>query len=399
MKTKTKNTNILVRVNSEENNLFDIKANLLGITKSQLLRDSAFWYWKGKNNQKWSEQLLTLYKDGNNETKQFIVNIIFEYYRRKGYPHNKLNKKQLTNEMAKIVKTKSPLLGEDHLQINAVGTILPNHFHPHMMKVFCRKNYLSPYALFKDDEKFKDAINRVMELGKRPNHAGIRKILRTRDGVRSVVNFKPVISKYIYETYVPQNGTVLDPCAGYGGRLTGLIATRKNLTYHGIDPCPETVIGNAQLAGHFSKLYDVLTNEKAWPFNYSFDMGCAEDVMPKLNSGSYDLIFTSPPYFDIEKYDTLPNQSYLKFPTYSDWIEGFLKVILLESIRVCKHGGHIIYNVKNSGKFKLADDLVKIMESQNLKLKKTYHMRLTNNEFHLKEGNTFHTEPIFVWEK
>ena len=40
---------------------------------------------------------------------------------------------------------------------------------------------------------------------------------------------------------------------------------------------------------------------------------------------SLDLCFTSPPYFDTEKYSDEDTQSYKKFPTEDGWVNGFFE--------------------------------------------------------------------------
>ena len=55
--------------------------------------------------------------------------------------------------------------------------------------------------------------------------------------------------------------------------------------------------------------------------------------------------------------------------------------------------------IKNYHKIPIADDLNKYCEYLGFKMVKTYNMRLSNREFHLKSGDTWHTEPIFVWQK
>lgn len=393
-----KEKTILIRLSSFDDILFNTKSDLLGIKKSQLLRDGAFHYWNGASDNDWSSKLLNTYKDADDETKDIIVDIIFSYYRRMGYPHRSLSDAELIDLMNRIKNSKCPLLEGNHLQINTSGLALANYFHQHMVKVRCLKNNLSPFELFSDDDKFKDAIRRWLDLDNKPNHAGIRRILRTRDGVRSVVNFKPVIARYIYERYVEGCSSVLDPCAGYGGRLAGLISTAKNLLYHGIDPCPETVIGNTRMAGFFAGQYTKIFNEMEWPFRFRIDLGCAEDIMPGLASESYDLVFTSPPYFDVEKYDILPNQSYLRYPTYPEWRDGFLRVLIEESCRVSR--GRVILNVKDYAKYPIAADTLKIAEECGWRLERTYSMRLANSEFHRKPGqDKWHVEPIFVFSK
>lgn len=390
-----KTNTCLLRLSDQENNLITFKSKLLGVNKSKLFRDAALAYWTDGFD---ASALLKLYQDSNTDTKE-LVSVIAAYFRKHGYPYTKLSSYQLQKEMQKISNTKSPLLEDDHLQMNTVGLALANYFHPHMAKVHCLDNYRSPYDQFQDDELFEDAINRWMELGKKPDPSGLRRILRTRDGVRSVVNFKPAIAKYFYDTYVPKNGKVLDPCSGYGGRLAGCISTNKNILYHGIDPDGRTASGNMQMAGFFTTQYNIC-GEREYKFRFRFDLGCAEDIMPGLEDNYYCAIFSSPPYFSVEKYSTCPNQSYLRYPKYDLWRDNFLRKILIESVRVVKEGGYIIYNVKNYKKAPIADDLCGIMKELGLELVKTFQMRLSNSEFHRQEGKpTWHTEPIFVFRQ
>lgn len=390
---KTKTNNCLLRLSDKENSLITFKSKLLGINKSKLFRESALAYWSDNFN---AQEILELYQTSDDDVKEQLVSTVASYFRKHGYPYTDLSSAQLKKEMQKLSNTKCPLLEDNHLQMNTVGLALANHYHPHMVKVKCLSNYRSPYEQFADDELFRDAINRWMELGKRPDPSGLRRILRTRDGVRSVVNFKPAIAKYIYDVYCPVGGSVLDPCAGYSGRLAGCISTGRDLFYHGIDPDGRTATGNMCMAGFFMKQYDLCDRE--FRFRFRFDLGCAEDVMPGLGDNSYDCIFGSPPYWNIEKYSTCPNQSYLRYPKYDLWRDGFLRKVLVESVRVVRSGGFIIFNVKNYKKAPIADDLCSIMEELGLVLEKVYHMRLANSEFHRKEGKpTWHTEPIFVF--
>ena len=57
------------------------------------------------------------------------------------------------------------------------------------------------------------------------------------------------------------------------------------------------------------------------------------------------MCFTSPPYFDTEKYSEEPTQSYIKFPKENDWISGFL----IKTIKNCHYGlkneGYLALNI------------------------------------------------------
>ena len=394
MKRK-KTTNCLLRLSEKDNQVLTHKATILNISKSELLRTGGLSWWDhtiGLN-----EKVLRLYAESGDNEKEFLVNMLTEHYKRVGYPHNFLSSEKLQKEMIKLSKTKSPLLEDDNLQRNTIGLNIANHFHPHMVKVKCTGNYRTPYEQYEDEHLLHDSIKRWLSIGKKPSPAGLRRILRTRDGVRSVVNFKPAISKYIYDTYCPISGKTLDPCSGYSGRLSGAIASNRGIWYHGIDPDGRTAVGNMKCAAFFSKQYDLM--DRKWKFGFRFDLGCAEEIMPTIQD-SYDLIFSSPPFFNVEKYSKMPNQSYIKFPEYKKWLDGFLRVIIKESYRLLKIGGHLILNLKNYKKEPIADDSIGLAKEFGFVLEKTYKMRLSNLEYNIKkEEKTWHFEPIIVFTK
>lgn len=392
-KKHIRDKNFILRLTKEEDRLIKMKSLFCGQKSSALARDAIWSYWP--NDDFNPDKLLKEYQTTDN--KSDLVQLLVSYFRRVGYPYAKMDTNDLRKEMCSLVNTKSPLLDNNHLQSNTIGLRIANYFHPHMMKVHCLSKYRSPDDVFKDDALLHDAINRWLELGYKPTLSGIRRILRTRDGVRSVVNFKPAIAKYIYDKYCPMNGLALDPCAGYGGRLAGAIAANKGIFYHGIDPYAETAIGNMKLAGFYNSQYEGLSDKPIWNFKFRFDLGCAEDVMPGLVD-KYDLIFTSPPYYNVERYSEEPNQSYKRYPEYSLWRDQFLFVLVKESKRVCREGGHVILNVKNYKDKKIADDVLIFAEQVGLKLIKTYDMRLANSEYHRDGIVMYHTEPIYVFQ-
>jgi len=296
--------------------------------------------------------------------------------------------------MGRVIKSKGVLLEDNHLQQNPQGIDLANSYHPHMMEAHYSVGLKSPLETFNSDDGLRDCINRWMEIGHFVNHAGMRRILKTRNGTKGVVNFKPVIAKFIYDNYAPDGGKVLDPCSGYSGRLAGCIASNRNLLYHGIDPNGKSAIGNMELANFFSTQCDMFNN-RIYKYRFRQDMGMAEEVMLELRE-EYDLVFTSPPYFDVEIYSEESTQSCNKYKEYQEWLEKFLWVLVDESKRLLKEDGRLIINIKNIGKYKIADDLCSYCE-KDWELDKTYHMRLANNEFNRNGKVMHHTEPIFVF--
>jgi hypothetical protein len=389
-----KTENIILRVDKRTHKIISDKAKLFNRKKSDFLRHSALSYWEEPDQTLFFKDMLKRYQDASDEEKKGIVEVLFEYHRRIGFPHTVLTDEQKINRLGRVIGGKKPLLEDDHLGLNHQGTDLANSFHPHMMEAYYNDKTRSPMDTYNDDNHLRDCINRWMQLGKIPNSSGMRRILKTRDGTRGVVNFKPIVAKYIYDTYVPAGGSILDPCAGYSGRLVGAIASGRGILYHGIDPDGRTGKGGMECAAFFSTQYDMF-DRREYNYRFKFDLGPAEEVMRDLNN-EYDVIFTSTPYYDLERYSEDGNQSYKKHDSYNKWLKDFLFVIVDESKRLLKENGILALNVKNLPKYKICDDLLSYC-SDKLELKKTYHMRLANSEYKRNGEKKFHTEPIFIF--
>lgn len=150
-----------------------------------------------------------------------------------------------------------------------------------------------------------------------------------------VNEFQPYMARDIYKKYCKDGDKILNPCAGWGGRLLGFASCLfENAEYVETDPATETYKGLVKLK-QFLRLGD---NVKQ--YNLPF-----EELDVKENY--FDFVFTSPPYFDTEHYSTEENQSYLKYNNYEKWKSGFL-LPMIEKILYCmKKGGKCLLNVGN----------------------------------------------------
>lgn len=380
-----KKENIILRLNKNEHEIIKTKASFFGLSKSELLRNSALSFWDKNIDFK---DILKLYQ--NDETlRPVIIDIIFEYYRKTGFPHTSFTNAEKDNRMERLCKTKIIKDVNNELSINYSAMDLANSFHPHMDSAkYSQGKLMSPMEAYNDDEKFRDCIKRWMELGKKPNPEGIRRILKTRNGVRGVSNFRPTIAKYMYENYCPANGKTLDFCSGFSGRLLGCIGADKGVSYHGIDPEPNVAQGNMSCASYFK-------DKKK--FGFSFTIGSAEEAVSDYKDDFFDLIFTSPPYYNTEIYSQNEDQSSNKYNTYKSWLDEFLFKIAKESKRILKKDGFFAINIKN-GKYNIADDLKTYCLANGYILKEELKIKMINSEYHRKD-NVFHTEPIMIFGK
>jgi DNA modification methylase len=82
--------------------------------------------------------------------------------------------------------------------------------------------------------------------------------------------------------------------------------------------------------------------------------------LPTLPDKSYDLMLTSPPYFDLEVYSHEETQSIKKYPTWAEWCDGFLEPVIREVLRCLKDEGVSAWSVKNMKQYKLQDKVFEL---------------------------------------
>ena len=107
--------------------------------------------------------------------------------------------------------------------------------------------------------------------------------------------FDPVLCELIYRWFCPPTGVVLDPFAG--GSVRGLIAAQLGRRYLGIDLSETQVAANqVQARALFPKKKD----QPNWFVGNSRQL--RQVVKPRRKKLEVDLVFSCPPYGDLERY-------------------------------------------------------------------------------------------------
>lgn len=316
-----------------------------------------------------------------------IVDVVIEHYYEVGFPYYEINEAKILKEFESLCDfdVKRLELENNTLQQFMLGLNTANSFHPEMWTTQCKKAK-TPMDIFLDRDLFKTALKkRIKYSDTKLVDFNIRKSLKAF-GTQAVSNFRPTIAKWVYEKFSPAGGDVLDPCAGYGGRLMGAMCSHVG-SYIGVDPNVDAINGNKELQKTIKKIALRKTP------NVTLIQSPFEDV--RLED-SYDLIFTSPPYFDIEKYSQEDTQSYIRYPTYESWKNNFLKVLIEKSKTLLKKDGYFALNVGGI----LIDDTRSIGDEVFGTQPEIYYMRLSK---FLGQGNknsvSHKLEPIFIWKK
>ena len=122
--------------------------------------------------------------------------------------------------------------------------------------------------------------------------------------------FDPVLCELAYRWFSPPTGSILDPFAG--GSVRGIVAAYLGRKYTGIDLRPEQVTANQEQAQTI-----VPDNMPTW---------IVGDSRTAIPTEEYDLIFSCPPYYDLEQYSDddadLSNAS-----DYDSFILGYRQII------------------------------------------------------------------------
>ena len=214
----------------------------------------------------------------------------------------------------------------------------------------------SPLEVFSDSNLLRETLRFCLNIGEIPNQARLRAALRYQHK-NGVYNFRPSAAKALVDRYCPSGGIVLDPCAGFGGRLLGSVLSSAKPTYIGYEPSSETYIGLRNLHGWICQYLPEIKDRVILYQQPAEDAEFPEKV---------DLILTSPPYWKRELYSSEITQSAVRYQDYEVWVEGFLAKILEKSVRCLCSGGWVILNVDDfnlGGKhYPLVSDSIHIME-------------------------------------
>ena len=168
-----------------------------------------------------------------------------------------------------------------------------------------------------------------------------KKELRVMIGLRKYIasQHKPNVTKALTEYFGSK--TMLDFSAGWGDRLSGACASETIEHYVGIDPRKE----NHPLYKQQAEFYQKHTSFFENPTKVDLHQSPAEDFDYSDYQDYFDLVFTSPPYFNVERYGNDDTQSWIRYQSIQAWNEYFLHKALEKIIPTMKKGGKMAINI------------------------------------------------------
>jgi hypothetical protein len=173
--------------------------------------------------------------------------------------------------------------------------------------------------------------------------------------------------------------SVLDFSAGWGDRLVGAIS--QGVYYCGVDP-------NTCLFPNYYKIIDFFEADKKNIKLINKPIQTAE-----LPNKKFDLVMTSPPYFDLEKYSNEDTQSIAGFNNEKEWFNNFLKVAIKKCWKKINEGGHMVLNISQKN---IKEKYIGWMINYIYKNFSDSHYMGVISYANKKISNP---QPMFIWEK
>lgn len=152
-------------------------------------------------------------------------------------------------------------------------------------------------------------------------------------------SFRPTIMVSMIKFY--KKKTILDFSSGWGDRLIGAMACDDIIDFYcGVDP-------NSCLHPNYNKMIEFFNKDKK---KYVMIESKFEDaIIPKKN---YDMVLTSPPYFNLEVYTKQESQSINKNNSVDLWLNNFLFVALRKSWNLLVKNGKFIIIINDMPQLK-----------------------------------------------
>ena len=179
-----------------------------------------------------------------------------------------------------------------------------------------------------------------------------------RLGAYEATQFRPSVAKFLYEAYGAKK--ILDTSMGWGDRLAGFWASEAEL-YVGCDPNGETFDVYKQQCFKYAELLginnDIVINCSPNKY-FEFKSPKKHVIIHRVPSedfewdewkGEFDYMFTSPPYFSVERYaqgSTYESeQSWVRYPTFESWRDDFYFPTLQKTWESISENGYMCVNI------------------------------------------------------
>jgi hypothetical protein len=243
------------------------------------------------------------------------------------------------------------------------------------------KQHISFFEAMKDPERVK-FLDVLVKRWKKDKSSDPHKILVARYEAfqlyfGTINQFRPAVAKWLYCELGAKKG-ILDFSAGWGGRC--LAAMTLGIPYIGID-------ANVRLEAPYKQMIN------AYKPDADVKMLFQPSETVDFSKYKYDLVFTSPPYFMIEKYEKMPAYS-----SKQDFLDKFFIPVINKVWGGLQKGGKMALNMPEEMYLAIRSILPPLHKKIVLKFFDRHAVNAAK-KIAIGESGEAYGEYIYVWRK
>ena len=246
------------------------------------------------------------------------------------------------------------------------------------------KRHISFFNALKDDTLM-EYINGKVESVKGITISNVTKdeLLRKRYDIfqlyyGTINQFRPTEAKRLYCTLQPKHG-VLDFSAGWGGRCLGAMA--YGIPYVGID-------ANTGM----KKTYETMIKTLNPSAKVTMLFQPSETV--DFSAFTYDLVFTSPPYFTLEEYENMP-----EYGSKEGFLDKFFRPVVKNAWANLHRSGHMALNMPKEMYDAIKDTLPRVWKRIQMPISNRHPTNAVEGRRIGEKDSGGRSETIYVWKK
>lgn len=238
-----------------------------------------------------------------------------------------------------------------------------------------------------DPRLYESAMKRASADNKSPEEIRY-KALEMNSALYSLTHFRASVSFDLCGDMGAK--TVLDSCGGWGDRLTGFLASRTVERIVIVEPRQSAIDA-------YKKQHEFVQSSKTLITH----CGKAEEVLPTIEE-EFDLIITSPPYFNLETYRSRDGEKVEHHPNLDTFRDTFLQPMLEQQARLLRDGGLLAINVDDNVKegVDICEFTIATLEKAGLSFVCTSGLDKGNGIGNGNTSKSLHSaEPIYMFTK
>lgn len=267
---------------------------------------------------------------------------------------------ELLNELAE--KNRLALTGFDNKELEKLKWKQSNTINRKLIEDYI----IPPFTIFYTKQGYwqKRKAEWVLQLGDSSvgrgdnlMRGGMKRIAELHgDKLTGTSVFDPVLCEVLYTWYGNKGDLIIDPFAG--GHVRGLVASRLGYKYIGTD------VSELQIQANEERAKEINESGAVWHVDDGANLH-------KYVKEKADILFTCPPYYDLEIYDPENPNDISNAPTYEAFIAAYQQ-ILINTYNMLKTNAWAIIVVgnvrdKEGNYYDLVGDTVRIMQEAGYK--------------------------------